>query len=870
MTEKDWQKKWEEWELYKLDFNSGKPIYSIDVPPRYADGMLHVGHATHYIKMDFVARYKRMRGNEVFFPLCVDVNGMPIELSVEKQYKVDRKKTPRDKLIELCTEFANKNLEVIRQQFRSFGMSLDESQFYRTDSHSYRRITQLSFLKMLEKGMVYKKRHPVLWCPSCSTALASADVEYYPRKADLNWIKFQVAGEEEFVEVATTRPELICVCQAIGVNPEDKSKKLLIGKELITPIFNKRVKVLADKKIDPEFGSGIVMICSIGDKDDLEWIYKYNLPLEQALDEEGKLTKLAGKYVGMSTEAGRKAILEDLRAKELIEKVEETEQSVGLCWRCKAPVEFLQISQWFLKTLEYKKDVLETSKQIKWRPKHMEIRLKNWINSLTWDWVISRQRYFATPIPIWECERCGEIVPATPDMCYVDPTRDKPPVENCPSCGGKLKGCEDVFDTWMDSSMTALYNCYWGRDDKKFERLYPMSLRPQSHDIIRSWAMYTILRSFLLTEKKPWDDILIDGFILAPDGRPMHSSWGNIVDPLPIVEEYGADAFRYWASKCMIGSDLPFQHKEVNHGRRFLRKLESIQRFIWLSLDSKPDEPKELRAVDRWIVSCYNRMVANVSKAIESFDFPRAIEQIEVFAWHELADQYLEMVKWRLKGEKDLSARWTLYQIGLGLTKLLAPFLCFSTEETYQDHYKRYEREKSIHASEWPKPIKIGKMDMLPGELAKEVIGTIRNWKNKNRMALNAPIERVEIIAGEKAEQISLVSEDIAQTLRIKDLAILEESEDIKEEILGVRPQIGRIGAQFKEKTKEIVSLIKREDPKELHSKSESDKGWQITLKGGDVVSITQDHLKFETGYSIRGRKCDLIRVEDLLIAIVS
>jgi valyl-tRNA synthetase len=870
MAEENWQTKWEEWQLYKFNFNSKKPIYSIDVPPRYADGVLHVGHATHYIKLDFIARYKRMQGNEVFFPLCVDVNGMPIELSVEKRYKVSRKNTSKEKLIELCTEFANKNIEVIKKQFRSLGISLDESLFYRTDSPSYRRITQFSFLKMLEEGLVYKKEHPVLWCPSCSTALASADVEYYPRKAELYWIKFKLAEETKSVEVATTRPELLGVCQAIGVNPNDHSKKWLIGKHLLTPIFNKRVKVLADKKVDPSFGSGVVMICSIGDKEDLEWIYKYKLPLEQAIDKEGKLTRLAGKFAGMEIEKGRKAILEDLLVQGLIKKVEEIEQSVGLCWRCKTPVEFLQIPQWFLKTLDFKKDILKISNQIRWWPKHMEIRLRNWVNSLAWDWVISRQRYFATPIPLWECERCGKIVPATPEMGYVDPTKDKPLLENCPLCGGKLKGCEDVFDTWMDSSLSALFNCYWLRDEGKFERLYPMSLRPQSHDIIRNWAMYTILRSFLLTHKKPWNNLLVDGFILAPDGRPMHASWGNVVDPLPIVEEYGADAFRYWASKCAIGQDLPFQLKEVVHGRKLRRKLESIQRFIWLNLDSKPKKPRELRAVDKWIINCYNQTLEKATQAMEKFDFPKALDQIESFTWHELADHYLEMVKWKLKEKKDLSACWTLYQIGLGLTKLLAPFFCYLTEEIYQSYYKTYEKSKSIHLTQWPRPIKIGEIDSFSGEIAKEIIREIRNWKNKKRLALNAQLERVEIMAGEKAKQISLVSEDIARTLRIKELIISKERKGIKEEIRSVKPLAARIGTQFREKAKEIIRLIKATNPQIIASKIEKDKRWQVALKDGSEIELTQAHLKFEKSFSIHGRKCDLIKVKDILIAIVA
>ncbi|MBM4237670.1 MAG: class I tRNA ligase family protein, partial [Euryarchaeota archaeon] len=459
-TERKWQQKWKEWEIYKFDFSSPKPVFSVDNPPRYTSGSLHLGHATGYSLIDFAARYRRMRGCNVFFPLCFDVNGTPTEVRVEKKYGITKLSVPRQEYIRLCSEYAESFIDEMTRHFEILGTCMDPSIYYQTDAPYYRRITQVSFLRMLGKGLVYKGTYPVNWCPRCITALADAEVEYRSGVTKLNYVKFGVKGTGEEVVIATTRPELICTCQIVAVHPEDTKHRVLIGKRLLTPLFRKEVSVIADPKVDPGFGSGVVMICTIGDKDDLEWVMKYDLPLEKGIDEQGKMTEIAGKYAGLPVKEARRQAIGDLRGAGLLVKQEEVEQNVSTCWRCHEPIEFLQVPQWFLKTLDFKKEVLAKSDEINWYPEFMKVRLKDWVDSLEWDWVISRQRYFATPIPIWECVECGEVVPAREEDCYVDPTVDPPPVEKCPKCGGPLKGCEDVFDTWMDSSISPLFNTY--------------------------------------------------------------------------------------------------------------------------------------------------------------------------------------------------------------------------------------------------------------------------------------------------------------------------------------------------------------------------------------------------------------------------
>jgi len=341
-VEKKWQNLWEKDHTYWFDWGSPKPVFSIDNPPRYANAALHLGHATSYTQIDFAARYKRMRGFNVFFPLCADVNGMPIEVSTEKKYGVNRKNTPRQKLIEICNAFAQENIAEMTRQFKILGHCMDPSIYYQTNSPEYRRITQLSFLVMFKRGLVYKKEFPVTWCPHCGTALSSADVEYQDRTTKLNFLKFhREDGGTEII--ATTRPELLCACQMVAINPDDQRQRHLLGRSLLTPLYRKKVPVQDDDNVDPDFGTGIVMICTIGDKDDLEWVHRYNLTIDKGIDAEGRMTSLAGPYAGMTIREAREAIINDLRGQGLIVRQEELAQSVGTCWRCHTPVEFLSV-----------------------------------------------------------------------------------------------------------------------------------------------------------------------------------------------------------------------------------------------------------------------------------------------------------------------------------------------------------------------------------------------------------------------------------------------------------------------------------------------------------------------------------------------
>ncbi len=889
--ERKWQKRWQEMNIYHFDFNSDRPVYSIDVPPRYASGPLHAGHAVHYTHIDFTARYKRMRGYNVFFPLCFDVNGIPIEERVERKLNITRKDIDRQEFIKLCSEFAKKNIEKMKEQFIRLGESMDPTIYYQTDAEYYRRLTQISFIELYKKGYIYRGEFPVNWCPRCMTAMADAEINYVTRKTKLNVIKFYFSGKQPeeilkyhaigkddrgyFVEIATTRPELLPSCQVVMIHPKDERAPWLVDQTLKVPLFNKEIKIITDESVDPNFGTGVVMVCTFGDKDDLKIALKYKLPIEMCIDEEGRMTEICGKYKGMSIEEARKAIIEDLKKESFLVDQRDIEQNVGVCWRCKTPIEFINAKQWFLKTIPFKKLVLEMSNRIKWYPDFMKKRLEDWVNSLEWDWVISRQRYFATPIPVWECKKCGNIVLAREEDCYVDPTIDDPPVDACPKCGGELKGCEDVFDTWMDSSISPLYNTFWKRDEEKFKKLYPMSLRPQAHDIIRTWAFYTILRCALLTGKEPFKNIMMGGFILSEDGTPMHASLGNVIDPLEIIEEYGADAFRCYAATCSLGEDNPFRKKDVVRGVRLLRKLWNIERFVSLSIgNKKPSKPREFIDIDAWILTRYSKLVKRCTELMDSFNYSQAMKEMEKFVWHEFADHYIEMVKGCVyRGENLESVRFTLYTIGFGIMKLFAPFFPHLTEEVYHQVFKKFEKEESIHISRWPEPILIDEEKEKYGEEVKKFISAVRKWKSDNGIALNAPIKASCTYAPEDVINIFLRSRNIIiDTLNLpREHKFIPGSPEVEERIKDIKLNFAKIGPLLKDKSKEVARWI-AEHKSEIIKKIETD--GDITWKDIGIADlegslIREGYIKVEKEVKIKGEEGNVINLYDAVYLVI-
>ena len=782
--EEKWQDFWEKGEFFKFDPDpsSESEIFSIDVPPRYVSGPLHVGHAISYTHIDFTARYMRLRNKNVFNPLCFDVNGLPIEVNVEKK-GISPAKVGRAKFVEECAKFGEANIDKMIGQFKRLGHSFDPSIYYQTNADYYRKITQLSFLEMFEKGHVYRDEHPVNWCTRCRTAISDAEVEYKEGSTSLNFLKFFFENDNngEFTEIATTRPELLPACVLLAVHPDDERFKSLHGRKVRVPIFNRKVEIIADENVDPAFGTGVVMICTFGDKEDIEWAYKYGAEFVKAIDEDGLMTDAAGEFSGLTTVEARKQILNRLKENEHLLNDVSHDHRFTSCWRCSTPIEYIITRQWFMKIMPFKEQVKASADRIKWYPSYMKNRLENWVDSLRWDWPISRQRYFATPIPAWLCGECETVVPAESAQCYIEPLESDPPMESCPDCGGELKPSEEVFDTWFDSSVTAIYNAFWRRDDELFSRMHPMSLRPQSHDIIRTWAYFSILRSALLTGREPFSDIAVSGFILGPDGRPMHTSDGNVVDPLEVIDQHGCEAMRFFAAHCGLGVDTSFNWETTKHGTSFNIKLWNIARFIGMQMEgfdpAKSMEP-EYTVMDRWMLSSLTTLIARIEKAYESYDFHAVILALEDFIWHILADNYLEVVKHRLfnkemeNAKSREAARSVLDRTLYSVLKGLAPVLPHITEEIFQNLFA-YRGEKTIHLGGWPEETFNDEDAVVTGNNAIEVISAMRKWKQENQLGLGTVLTSL-VVEVPDPDSLSSAIDEIKGTSRTGELKLIQ------------------------------------------------------------------------------------------------
>ncbi|MBS3143698.1 valine--tRNA ligase, partial [Candidatus Woesearchaeota archaeon] len=665
--ENKWQKYWEDKKIYKFDFKSKKKIYSIDVPPPYASaGHLHVGHALHYTQFEIIARFRRMQGYNVYFAPCFDDNGLPTEKYVEEKYKLNKSKVDRKTFRELCLKESKQVEEDYSNRvFKKLGHSYDWSLSYTTIDRNSQRISQWSFLDLYKKKLLYRAEEPTIWCTYHKTALAQAEVEDKKRVTKLNYIKF---GD---LTVATTRPELLGSCVGIFVNPKDKRYSKYAGKKIKVPLFNHEVEVRNDEKVDPEFGTGVVMVCTFGDTTDIEWWKKYKLDLIISVDEDGCLNDNGKKYKSMTLEEARIEILKDLKEEKLLVKQEDLEQVVGACWRCNNPVEYIITNQWFIKTLDFKKELIKQGNKIKWHPDFYKKRYEDWVNNLQWDWCISRQRFYGVPIPAWYCKNCsGVILPDEKDL-PVDPEFDMPN-RKCKCGSSDFVPDGDVFDTWMTSSLTPELAVKFNK------KLLPMDLRPQSHDIIRTWAFYTILKSYYHFKDIPWKDIAIGTFVLDEKGKGMSKSKGNVVWADEILKKYDVDTLRYWVGSATFGSDLSFSESEMLSGKRFLTKLWNASKFSLIFLENYKSKKVKLEPFDEYFLFKLNELTKKVTEYYEEYKIGDAKRLMDEFFWNYFCDNYLEIVKKRLynnKGVKTQSAKYTLHKILVTILKLYAPIV---------------------------------------------------------------------------------------------------------------------------------------------------------------------------------------------------
>ena len=813
-VEEKWVESWDP-SVYHFDWQSDKPQYIIDTPPPYPTGNFHIGNALNWCYIDYVARYKRMRGYNVMFPQGWDCHGLPTEVKVEELNHITKNQVPREEFRRLCEKLTEEAIERFHQSMGRLGLSIDWSNEYVTMRPEYYVKTQTSFVRMHEMGLIYREDHPVNWCPRCGTAIAFAEVEYDSRTTTLNYMRF-VSPEGE-MQIATSRPELLPACVAVAVHPDDQRYQKFIGKKVRVPLFDYEVPVLADPVVDTAFGTGIVMICTFGDKQDVRWWMEHHLPLRQAIDREGNLTAVAGPYAGLSVGQAKERIIRDMQKEEIIFRQEPLEQNVGLCWRCKTAIEILSERQWFVRINP--EEIKKTAEEIEWVPPHMQVRLKNWADSVEWDWCISRQRIFATPIPVWYCRSCGEVLVAKEEWLPLDPNQTRPPTK-CKCGSDDFIPEKDVLDTWMDSSISALAVAGW--PDRKDLRM-PTQLRPQGHDIIRTWAFYTILRTKSLEGVKPWDTILINGMALGEDGHKMSKSLNNFIRPEEVFATNGADALRQWgAMGGSPGNDIMFQWKEITAASRFQQKLWSIFRFSLPLIANVQANPGQ---VDRWLLGELDRLVIRATKAMEAFQFDETMKAIRGFAWETLADNYIELVKARLYGPdspEKRAAQSTLYRAIETVARLMAPFTPFISEEIF--HTLTGE---SVHVQSWPEPEGI-KVD--PAGLAiKEIAAAIRRYKAEKGMALNAPLPGIVVYSELGLETIDLsgVANSSVESRAGKP--------DIEMKPVAVRPQIKIIGPRFKDKSGKIIKALGAMDP-----------AWAAEQKASGSIRVDVDGVSID------------------------
>jgi valyl-tRNA synthetase len=853
------EEKWmEKWDLSMYHFNWGKdarPQYIIDTPPPYPTGNFHIGNALNWCYIDFIARYKRMRGYNVMFPQGWDCHGLPTEVKVEETYGITKNQVPRAEFRKMCRELTAGNIEKMRKTMLRLGFSVDWSNEFITMEPSYFVKTQKSFVRMYNAGHIYHEDHPVNWCPRCETAIAFAEVEYEARQTKLNFVHF------DKVDIATTRPELMAACVAVAVNPGDERYKAYVGQEITVPIFGQKVPLIADEAVEPGFGTGAVMICTFGDKQDVRWWVKYDLPLIKAIDKQGKMTKVAGRYAGLGIEECRKKVLSDLKAENLLYAQKPLDQNVGLCWRCGTPIEILSEPQWFIKINH--KDILKAADEINWYPEYMKVRLQNWTGTMEWDWCISRQRIFATPIPIWHCKKCGKIMIAEESWLPIDPNENAP--KKACSCGSTdFEPEKDVLDTWMDSSITALHVSGW---ESEHSLRLPAQIRPQGHDIIRTWAFYTILRSLALEGKKPWDSIVINGMVLGPDGHKMSKSLGNVISPEEVVVKYSADAFRQWgAVGGSTGSDVMFRWKDVVSASRFLQKMWSIYRFSMSHImafgeeDSKDFQINSLPAIDRWLLSKLNRLIDSCTKEMDGYQFDSAFKAIRGFAWEVLADNYLELVKGRLYGDEPegkKAASYVLYRTIKTLSLLLAPFLPFFAEELYS----RLSKE-SVHMEAWPSVDEslISEEAEAAGELIKGIASEVRRYKSDFGMALNAPLKKIEIY------NAALDTRDIAGAAN-SEIELIEGKPAFEYIPVEVKPNMGLLGPRFRKEAGVIVKALQEEDPVAIEKQVAAGKIF-VTVNG-EKIELEPEAVEIKKEVTSRGREVDVLEVSSAIVVII-
>ncbi|MFA7482712.1 MAG: valine--tRNA ligase [Vulcanimicrobiota bacterium] len=812
--EAGWKAKWKEDRVYSWDPTVGRDnTFVIDSPPPTVSGSLHIGHVFSYTHQDLLARYNRMKGKNICYPMGWDDNGLPTERRVQNLFRVKcnpsvaydpnwkaerRSKGPvleisRQNFIEACATVTHEDEAAFEDLWRTLGLSIDWDLQYATIDDHCRKISQTSFLEMADKGMAFSMEAPTMWDVDFQTAVAQAEVVDQMRPGNFHDIRFMVEGGGDFV-ISTTRPELLPACIAVVAHPDDERYQELFGKHAITPLFAARVPILASEHADPEKGTGILMVCTFGDSADVDFWKRSGLPIKQVIGRAGtmlpttfgegnfqsqdpaKAQENYDRLAGLAVKAARARVAELLAAEQLpdgscplVAEPHSIEHPVKFYEKGDRPLEFVPTRQWFVKILEHKETLKAQGAKIKWHPAFMEARYQNWVEGLNLDWCISRQRYFGVPFPVWypldaQGECCFEQpIFAAPEQLPIDPMVAVPDgyTEEQRDQPGGFTGDPDVMDTWATSSLTPQIVSHWSLDEKRHQSVFPMDIRPQSHEIIRTWAFYTIVKAWIHNDDIPWKHVVISGWILDPDRKKMSKSVGNVVTPHHLLEEYSSDGVRYWAARARLGADTAFDEGVLKVGKKLTTKLFNASRFVLSQLERVDTDLDALTVdliteeVDRDFFGRLKQTAVDAGSAFERFDYAAALEVAEKEFWG-FCNNYLELVKKRSYSDEDnaqrRSALATLAQSLKLFLRLFAPFLPFITEEIWSWRFARSEgKEGSIHRAPWPTAQEYAHLQApkVSGcyEAGVEVLTQIRSAKTEGKVNLRWPVENLKVVA---------------------------------------------------------------------------------------------------------------------------
>jgi valyl-tRNA synthetase len=839
-AERHWAQEWERTGVYHYDpARPREETFAIDTPPPTVSGRLHIGHVFSYAHTDFMARYRRMRGRNIFYPMGWDDNGLPTERRVQNYFNVrcnpalpyepelriepasSRKgaaaprSVSRRNFIELCHHVTQEDERAFRRLWTRLGLSVDWRQEYATIDDRCRRIAQHGFLRLLERGHAYLSEAPMMWDVGFRTAVAQAEVEDRPTPGAMHEIAFGIEDSEESVVIATTRPELLPACVAVAVHPEDSRHRHLVGRRAATPLFHVPVRIFASERVDPEKGTGAVMVCTFGDATDVQGWREEGLPLRQVIGLDGRLLPIEfvsdpasleparadeayRHLVGRPVREARRAAVELLRAsgsgptpgipRALQGEPTPLEHAVKYYEKGDEPLEFVSTRQWFVRLLDRTEELLEAGARVRWHPEFAHARYRDWTQNLQFDWCVSRQRYFGVPIPVWyplDAEGCidhGRPLLPEPGQLPVDPMTDAPPGYHAGQRDepGGFAGDPDVFDTWLTSSLTPQITSGWPDNEARHRALFPFDVRPQSHEIIRTWAFYTIAQALLHEGVVPWHDVLVSGWVVDPDRKKMSKSAGNVVTPEEWIDRYTADGVRYWAGSARLGVDTTFDPSVMRVGERLVVKLFNAARFVHLQPAGGGAITHEL---DRAFVHELRQAVERATSAFEAFDHARALAEAERFFWSSFTDNYLELVKERARrgGEGAASAAASLRLALRVLVRLFAPFLPYVTEEIWSWSAAAETGQPSIHRAPWPEATDFAGIqspdDAESFATAMTAIAAVRRHKADAKVSLASPLERL-VLAGapESVARLRGVAADVMDAARARTHLLREDA----------------------------------------------------------------------------------------------